>query len=57
MKRERLSLFVLLLEIAAITMLHSAKNNQAGTDKQSLAKGKSAPTYQLKANLPIARLK
>lgn len=57
MKRERLSLFVLLLEIAAITMLHSAKNNQAETDKQSLAKGKSAPTYQLKANLPIARLK
>jgi len=57
MKRERLSLFVLLLEIAAITMLHSAKNSQTETDKQSLAKGKSAVTYQLKANVPIARLK
>ena len=57
MKRERLSLFVLLLEVAAITMLHSAKNSQTETDKQSLAKDKTAPTYQLKANLPIARFK
>ena len=57
MKRERLSLIVLLLEIAAITMLHSAKNKETETDKQSLAKDKSATTYQLKANLPLARFK
>ncbi len=60
MKRERLSFFVLLLEIAAITMLHSAKNNQPGVDRQQVAKGKSTTTtvaYQLKANLPFTTLK
>jgi len=57
MKRERLSLIVLLIEIVAITMLHSAKNSQPDTDKQSLVKDKATASYQMKANLPLMRLK
>lgn len=41
MKTERISLIILAIEIVAITVLHSAKNNPV-SGRQELAKAKSA---------------
>ena len=54
MKREKVSLFILVVEIALIAFLHFAKNNKPGSS-ESLTKGKSATTsYQLNAGLPVS---
>jgi len=50
MKKERLSFFILFIEIAAIAFLHSAKNRQVEGGK--LLGDKKTPataSYQLKA--------
>jgi hypothetical protein len=47
MKTDRISLFILAVEIVLITALHSAKRNEAGTEPQ-LVKTKTiqyTPTY------------
>lgn len=58
MKRERLSILVLAIEIAAIVYLHSIKTRQSGTGNNVAHGGNHAgtATYQLKA-LPVTRLK
>lgn len=50
MKKERLSFFILFVEIAAIVLLHSAKNRQT-EGSQMLGDKKTAVTasYHLKA--------
>jgi len=58
MKKERLSFFILFIEIAAIVFLHSAKNRE--TEGKTVASVKkaavTAPTYQLKA-LSLTKVK
>jgi hypothetical protein len=57
MKKERLSFLILFVEIAAIVLLHSAKNHQPEGSK-ILGDKRSAHTasYQLKA-LTVAKVK
>lgn len=58
MKKERFSFFILFVEIAAIVLLHSAKNRD--TEEKHMASAKraaiTATTYQLKA-LPLTKVK
>ena len=56
MKRERLSFLVLVVEIAAIVLLHSAKNKQLTPGKIVNNGQKPGSTYQLQA-LPLTRVK
>lgn len=59
MKREKISLFILLLEIVLITMLHSAKSNRAEDQQVQVTKktGTSTAAYQLPAGLPLKVLR
>lgn len=50
MKTERISLFILAIEILAITYLHSAKNNPQAADKE-LARFKSAKIVPIHPHL------
>jgi len=57
MKKERFSFFILFVEIAAIVLLHSAKNKQ--TDNAKLIgerKNVASAVYQLKA-LTLTKVK
>jgi len=56
MKRERLSMLVLVVEIAAIIYLHSAKTRSSITGNKMVQNGKSAvtATFQFKV-LPITK--
>ena len=57
MKKERLSFFILFIEIAAIVLLHTAKNKQ--TDNAKLIgerKNVASAVYQLKA-LTLTKVK
>jgi hypothetical protein len=57
MKKERISFFVLFVEIAAIILLHSAKNHHAEGNKLFSDKKTAANSaYQLKA-LTITEVK
>ncbi len=58
MKKERLSFFILFVEIAAIILLHSAKNREAEGRNMASAKkaAVTAPSYQLKA-LTVTKVK
>jgi hypothetical protein len=51
MKKERLSFFILFVEIVAIIFLHSAKNKDAEGKPMASAKkaAVTAPSYQLNA--------
>ncbi len=57
MKREKISLFVLVVEIAVIALLHSAKGNQPEGDKQLVKKESNSTMYQLKTNVPVTSIK
>ncbi|WP_205513146.1 hypothetical protein [Longitalea arenae] len=49
MKKERLSFFILFVEIAAIVFLHSAKNRQSEGEKRlyGAKKAATAAPYQM----------
>jgi len=57
MKREKISLFILVVEIALITLLHSAKTNQPGSQQQLVKKDTNTPVYQLNATTPVTTIK
>jgi hypothetical protein len=57
MKKERLSFLILFVEIAAIVLLHSAKNHTSeGSRMLGDKKTAAASSYQLKA-LTITKVK
>jgi hypothetical protein len=58
MKREKISLFILVAEIVAISLLHSAKNAPPSAPNQQLTKGNSATvTYPLTPALQLTKLR
>jgi len=58
MKREKISLFILVVEIVAISVLHSAKNSQPGAKNQQLTKkNPPAATYQVTPALQLTKLR
>jgi len=58
MKRERLSMMVLVIEIAAIVYLHSIKNHQSIADGKVAGNGKKAPAAAVQLNaMHISKLK
>lgn len=57
MKKERLSFFILFVEIVAIVVLHSAKSQQSVVTKNvNTKKAFAAAPYQLKA-MPLTKIK
>jgi hypothetical protein len=56
MKKERLSFFILFVEIAAIILLHSAKSHHTEGYKASSARKTTAASYQFKA-LTLTKIK
>jgi hypothetical protein len=58
MKKERLSFFILFIEIAAIVFLHSAKNRQSDSEKRLYGAKKAATEtpYQFKS-LTLSKVK
>ena len=59
MKREKISLFVLVAEIVLISLLHSAKNNiQPGVQNQQLTKKNSTNvTFEVTPALHLTKLR
>jgi hypothetical protein len=59
MKREKISLFVLVAEIVLISLLHSAKNNtQPGIQNQQLTKKNSTnTTFEVTPALQLTKLR
>ena len=55
MKREKLSMLVLIVEIVAIIYLHSVKNRQSITGEKVATNGKKSPAAVLQ--LPVSGLK
>ena len=56
MKREKISLFILVVEIAVIALLHSAKNDKTVVEDLA-SKNAASTTYQLKTNVPVSIIK
>ena len=57
MKREKISLFILVVEIAVIVFLHSAKNDTSGTGDHITKSKTVATSYQLSAGVPVTTIK
>ena len=55
MKRERISLFVLVIEIALIAFLHSAKKAENEYERQLVKGQTTTQTYQLKTPAPVTQ--
>ena len=55
MKRERISLFVLVVEIALIVFLHSARKAENDADRQLVKGQTTTQTYQLKTPATVAK--
>jgi hypothetical protein len=56
MKREKISLFILVIEIALITLLHSARNQKPGEGKQIVDANASMAQAQTGVVLPPTSL-
>jgi hypothetical protein len=58
MKREKISLFILVVEIVAISVLHSAKTAQPKAQAQQLTKeSTTAVMYHITPALHLTRLR
>gem|GEM_PF-1244946 len=58
MKREKISLFILVAEIIAISLLHTAKNSQPQSQNQTITKDNTAAvTYPVTPAIHLTKLK
>jgi len=55
MKREKISLFVLFVEIALIAFLHSAKRAENDAERQLVKAQTTTKSYQLNTPAPVAK--
>jgi hypothetical protein len=58
MKREKISLFILVAEIVAISLLHSAKNAEPKVQNQQITKENTVKaTYHLTPAFQLSKLR
>jgi hypothetical protein len=58
MKREKISLFILVAEIVVISLLHTAKNTQPKVQNQQLTKDNAvSATYHITPALQLTKLR
>jgi hypothetical protein len=58
MKREKISLFILVAEIVVISLLHTAKNNQPKAQNQQITKDNTVTaTFHITPALQLTKFK